>query len=219
MIKKISYANNFFHLGFIIFVFLLNICYSCSNKEIANSCIYTVEEHETKLNDSIKYKKYVDSFGFLTYDERKNKSGSVYYFQKGKLHEYVYFHDDSLWNYAEEYDTLGELKRTLNSPMVSYTFCSDSNQKIVLHINYFLLNKTIEKLILFNNKDTSEIHYFKKSKNTNMFYSSIYLRKHNKMSIIKSDYYLEYIIKNCKGKKTKYCDTIYAPDKNYKWNI
>lgn len=192
-----------------LFISVLFFITACKRNE-DSQCIYTVEQHEARLNDTIKYKKYFDEYGYLTYDERKNNFGSVYFFYKNKLHDYIFFQDEKRWNYFEKFDSLGHL-RTCNSPLAFYNIYADSENHIIFYPNFILLNKQMIKLALRDKEQTTNIHLIKQSRCSNMYYCYVYLKKHDKESIKKALYFLDYTIQQCNGKIVNYTDTIFPP--------
>lgn len=192
---------------FIIIIFIITL--SC-NKKNKNNCIYTIKDHLNNLNDTIKYNEYIDEFGFKVFDERKNGFGGVYYFYKDILHEYIFFERDSLINYFQMYDTTGNLLKTELSPLVCYSYFSDSINRIKLVVNYALINAEIKNLKLEFDTSSKNIGHYKSSENSNVYYSSILLSRHNKKSIIGKKYILKYDLQYCDGQKRNYIDTLLA---------
>jgi hypothetical protein len=191
---------------------LKNVCFTLcviclfSCKQNKSSCGYssiTLVNIDTprivlfSRNDTIvEFKDTSDYFGVYTFDKSKN------------LRLYRFFISDKYYQYSEEFDFDGKVKRREGKPLLSYEISRGKDDTVVFNGYLYGLNSTYEYLWIETNlKDTVDIGFlYKGKKYTNTKCFSIKLPAYKKLDSLV--FYTKGVLVNtCDKSRYNFIDT------------
>lgn len=197
------------------FFLILFTFFACKTR---SECAYTIEDHESKIENDLNYRRYQDKDENTVYDEsRANKGGFVYFFTDKNLSKFCIYNDPSTYCYKEEFDENGDLTQVIGSPNFSHRYFIDSNNKVHLEICFVQIkNKIINpKIYSPDSKRRHKITLVPMTTCSNAFFSSIYFSEEDTNSIRNSTVMLEFEQKRCNNIVQKYIDTLKLKDYFY----
>jgi hypothetical protein len=134
-------------------LFLLN---GCIHAHCNPNCIVTMDELLNKNRDKAFI---VDSFA----DERvvilKDKgqdtvnAGCYTFYESGKLKSYEFIIDEDTADYAEEYDTSGNITNVIGKPLTQVVIKQVNADSVFVTMYFFSLNKEYQSLHIKTNTD------------------------------------------------------------------
>lgn len=122
------------------YLFLL-LLFSC-NHRTPNCRIYAadiIRSNPKKVY--IAYRKKDTILGISDYGRQKTKNGAYYFFPTGELKSYKFFETDSGYDYAEEYDQMGQLVKTTGHPLVDVDIREVNIDSAIVGYYLFSLHK------------------------------------------------------------------------------
>jgi hypothetical protein len=133
---------------------------SCNPSKEKEKCIFFIRATDLlKENSNKMYVTHKENGEILEIRDKgidSTKIGGSYSFDKsGRLTLYLFNSSDTSYSYSEEYDSLGNLIKSVGDPLVDFRWGKKGTDSLSFIFFFFALNKKYQNLQIFSNqKDT-----------------------------------------------------------------